>query len=60
MLMALGIHPASALRRLGRAIGAAQMQTPPVSAPVTGLFQIEPQKSAVDRNHRTSDVTRPR
>jgi hypothetical protein len=35
MLMALGIHPASALRWLGQAIGAAQTQTLPVSAPVT-------------------------
>jgi Protein of unknown function (DUF3592) len=36
MLMALGIHPASAMRRLGQAIGgAAQTQTLPLSAPVT-------------------------
>jgi hypothetical protein len=35
MLIALGIHPASALRWLGQAIGAAQTQTLPVSAPVT-------------------------
>jgi hypothetical protein len=26
----------------------------------TDLFQIEPQKSAVDQDHRASDVTRPR
>jgi hypothetical protein len=53
MLMALGIHPASALRWLRRAIGAAQTTG-------IGLFKIEPQKSAVDRDHRASDVTRPR
>jgi hypothetical protein len=35
MLMALGIRPASALRWLGQAIGAAQTQTLAVSAPVT-------------------------
>jgi hypothetical protein len=35
MLMALGIQPASALRWLGQVIGAAQTQTPPVSAPIT-------------------------
>jgi hypothetical protein len=35
MLMALGIHPASALRWLGQAIGAGRTQTLPVSAPAT-------------------------
>jgi hypothetical protein len=35
MLRALGIRPASALRRLRQAIGAAQTQTFPVSPPVT-------------------------
>jgi hypothetical protein len=35
MLMALGIHPASALRWLGQATGAAQTPTLPISAPVT-------------------------
>lgn len=42
MLMALGIHPASALRWLGQAIGAAQTQTLPVSAPVTRYPDVLP------------------
>jgi hypothetical protein len=42
MLMALGIHPASALRWLGQAIGAAQTQTLPVSAPVTRYPDVPP------------------
>jgi hypothetical protein len=55
MLMALGIHPASALRWLGQAIGPAQRQTLPVSAPVTRYPEVLP---SPPQNLRTA-TTRP-
>jgi hypothetical protein len=42
MLMALGIHPASALRWLGRASRAVRAQTLPVSAPRTRFPDVPP------------------
>jgi hypothetical protein len=55
MLFALGIHPASALRWLGQAIGAAQTQTLPVSAPVPRDPGVPPSRP---QNLRTA-TTRP-
>jgi hypothetical protein len=55
MLMALGIHPASAMRWLGHAIGAAQTQTLPVSAPATRNPDVLP---SPPQNLRTT-TTRP-
>ena len=55
MLMALGIHPASALRRLGQGIGAAQTQTLPVSAPVTRYPDVRPSPP----QNPTTATTRP-
>ena len=55
MLMALGIRPASALRWLGQAIGTAQTQTLPVSAPVTRYPDVLP---SPPQNLRTA-TTRP-
>jgi hypothetical protein len=55
MLMALGIHPASALRWIGQAIGAAQTRSLPVSAPATRNPDVPP---SPPRNLRTA-TTRP-